>query len=168
MRCVAPSKHIEISIDRPSDRQHIRSASATTGWSGSSLDIKSTECLMCSAADPPLTNFFFQVNWHAASAFDPPSYAHLLERPTTVVHTLGILFENSYKSVFHATSAVDAVRGLTGLRDTGNPLAEHGGKRSDHGEMSYNRINRDTGEARTSAYVILKLIFHAPPSLYSR
>ncbi len=38
------------------------------------------------------------IEWHAADALDPTSYAHLANRATAAVHTVGILLESDYKS----------------------------------------------------------------------
>lgn len=84
------------------------------------------------------------VKWHAASAFEPASYADLVARSSAVVHTLGILLEDTgYKravrdgDVFGVARAL--VNGVSGA--SGNPLKTTRERRS-----GYEGMNRDSGE----------------------
>lgn len=95
---------------------------------------------------PPYTlnlNYESQVQWHAASAFAPTTYTHLLHpsKTTAVVHTLGTLFENSgYKDAVKSGN-IGALFGavLGGVDDGRNPLKE---KKQ---EQSYQGMNHDSG-----------------------
>lgn len=104
----------------------------------------SPPCCPCAQSDAPLAHpLRRQVNYHAGSAFDPASYAHLLEQSTAVVHSMGILLEGSaYKHVLK-NQAGGALGGLLGLG--GNPLERRAGKESDAETGSYETMNRDSG-----------------------
>ncbi|SNX87480.1 uncharacterized protein MEPE_06190 [Melanopsichium pennsylvanicum] len=71
------------------------------------------------------------IEWHAADALDPSTYAHLVDRATAAVHTVGILLESDYKSS-SASPLRNAIVGVAkgwGLRlphsgDDSNPLRD--------------------------------------------
>lgn len=53
------------------------------------------------------------IEWHAADALDPTSYAHLADRATAAVHTVGILLESDYKSKSSSASPIrNAIAGV--------------------------------------------------------
>ena len=89
------------------------------------------------------------IEWHAADALDPDSYAHLAKRATAAVHTVGILLESDYK---HRADKgpldllAGAVRGVAkgwGLAiNQPNPLAAAAAKSNK--SQSYEVMNRDT------------------------
>ncbi|KAG9004260.1 hypothetical protein FRB94_002480 [Tulasnella sp. JGI-2019a] len=81
-----------------------------------------------------------KVKWHAASAFDPPSYAPLLENKTAVVHTLGILLEGGkYKSAVRSGDILGLFSSFCGASGSSNPL-----ERGANGEGEYEKMNRDS------------------------
>jgi hypothetical protein len=92
------------------------------------------------------------VRWHRASAFEPSTYAELVGSSSAVVHTLGILLEDTgYKSavrrndVFGLAKAV--IGGLSG--GDGNPL-----KSKEQTRRGYEGMNRDSGEG---SYMALRI-----------
>ncbi|KAG8861166.1 hypothetical protein FRB96_003116 [Tulasnella sp. 330] len=84
-----------------------------------------------------------KVQWKAASAFDPSSYAPLLENKTAVVHTLGILLEGGkYKSAIRNGDLIgllSSFTGASGLGSRGNPL-----DKGANGVGEYEKMNRDS------------------------
>lgn len=68
---------------------------------------------------------------------------------TAVVHSVGILMENDYKSVAQAQSFCEAASGvprmLLGMKDHGNPLDP---KLQDNPRPTYEMMNRDTGKIK--------------------
>ncbi|GAC75327.1 predicted oxidoreductase [Moesziomyces antarcticus T-34] len=99
------------------------------------------------------------IEWHAADALDPSSYAHLADRATAAVHTVGILLESDYKSKASSASPVrNAIAGvvkgwgirLPNLGPDSNPLDESGtraGPSARQGRFSYEHMNRDSAIA---------------------
>lgn len=101
------------------------------------------------------------IEWHAADALDPSSYAHLADRATAAVHTVGILLESDYKSKSSSASPIrNALEGVAkgwGLRlpqsgSDPNPLHDSkypGGQQSPRrdGRFSYENMNRDSAIA---------------------
>lgn len=114
------------------------------------------------------------IEWHAADALDPSSYAHLADRATAAVHTVGILLESDYKSKSSQASPLrNAIAGVAkgwGLRlpqlgADANPLhdAKHprGHERpSSRGDtkFSYEHMNRDS--AISVAHTFLSSLKH--------
>ncbi|KAG8935671.1 hypothetical protein FRC02_006947 [Tulasnella sp. 418] len=95
-----------------------------------------------------------KVEWHKASAFDPPSYAPLLNKKHAVIHTLGVLLEGGYKDAVKEGSLTKIAGAFSrgwGLGDQGNPLK----KRAGPGE--YEIMNRD------SAIKVLDTYLEAEP-----
>lgn len=92
-----------------------------------------------------------RISWHKASAFEPTSYSELISNSTAVVHTLGILLEDTgYKSSVRGGDVLGVGKALLGglgiLGDgEGNPLKK--GK-----EGGYERINRDSGGSSSLRY----------------
>lgn len=86
------------------------------------------------------------VEWHKASAFEPSSYASLVASSSAVVHTLGILLEDSgYKQAVREGNVLGIVRALgNGLAGSGsgNPL-----KTTEERRAGYEGMNRDSGES---------------------
>ena len=80
-----------------------------------------------------------QVDWQAADALRPSTYAHLLPGTHGVVHTLGTLLEDpQYKSSVRRSDVSSLASNLLGaaLPGSRNPLEP----------SAYDRLNRDTGE----------------------
>lgn len=63
---------------------------------------------------------------------------------TDVVHSVGIIMENDYKSIVQAKSLCEAVNGIPRLlmNDQGNPLDP---KLKDRPRPTFEMMNRDTG-----------------------
>ena len=81
-----------------------------------------------------------RVQWHAASAFDPPSYSSLIASSTAVVHTLGILLEaEGYKRSIREGDMF----GLAKAMLDGGPGRLRSSKEN---HRSYEGMNRDSGE----------------------
>ncbi|WVR03372.1 hypothetical protein IAU60_000363 [Kwoniella sp. DSM 27419] len=85
-----------------------------------------------------------RVQWHSASAFEPSSYRSLVEGSTAVVHTLGILLEDSgYKQSVRSGDVLGLARSLvkaSGLGGgNGNPL-----KTEEERRKGYEGMNRDS------------------------
>ncbi|SPO29151.1 uncharacterized protein UTRI_06100 [Ustilago trichophora] len=104
------------------------------------------------------------IEWHAADALDPSSYAHLADRATAAVHTVGILLESDYKSKSSQASPLrNAIAGVAkgwGLRlpqsgadsnplhDARYPSGEVGQtSRGGGAKFSYEHMNRDSAIA---------------------
>ncbi len=99
------------------------------------------------------------IEWHAADALDPSSYAHLADRATAAVHTVGILLESDYKSKASSASPVrNAIAGvvkgwgirLPNLGADSNPLDDsrtRAGPSARQGRFSYEHMNRDSAIA---------------------
>jgi hypothetical protein len=99
--------------------------------------------LFC-AAYHKLTHPVFQVDWQAADALRPDSYAHLLPGVNGVVHTLGTLLEDGkYKEKIKDGDLLGLVGSFVGglVESRGNPL-ESGQERTG----SYEVMNRNAGE----------------------
>jgi hypothetical protein len=126
----------------------------------------------CSSSGKPYTTpaghtpkWVGDVRWHRASAFEPATYADLVASSSAVVHTLGILLEDTgYKSavrrndVFGLAKAV--IGGMSG--GDGNPLKSKEEKR-----RGYEGMNRESGEAilRSPSHTTQPLAF-LPTSCY--
>jgi hypothetical protein len=84
---------------------------------------------------------------------DPETYKDILKGVTNVVHSVGILMENDYKSIAQAQSACEAAsavpRMVLGMKDYGNPLDP---KLKDNPRPTYEMMNRDTGKNRKKEY----------------
>ncbi|SJX65826.1 uncharacterized protein SRS1_16380 [Sporisorium reilianum f. sp. reilianum] len=99
------------------------------------------------------------IEWHAADALDPSSYAHLADRATAAVHTVGILLESDYKSkssqaspLRNAIAGVAKGWGCTMGRADANPLNDAkypGGDSASRSasKFSYEHMNRDSAIA---------------------
>lgn len=86
-----------------------------------------------SLSSPP--EWASQVEWHIANAFDPPTYSDKLEGASAVVHTMGILIEEDYKSVLTGKESI--VSGLKKAFDS---------REMDRGEqLTYEKMHRDSG-----------------------
>ncbi|CDS00159.1 uncharacterized protein SPSC_00176 [Sporisorium scitamineum] len=119
------------------------------------------------------------IEWHAADALDPSSYAHLADRATAAVHTVGILLESDYKSKSSQASPLrNAIAGVAkgwgfdlGRSNTdSNPLHDSkypGGSQAgqaassssrDTSRFSYEHMNRDSAIA--VAHTLLSSLRH--------
>ncbi|KZV90411.1 putative mitochondrion protein [Exidia glandulosa HHB12029] len=78
-----------------------------------------------------------QVEWHAADALEPASYAPLMEGRTSVVHALGTLLEDTrYKAALKSGDVLALASAFASSASGGNPL-----KTSRSG---YDALNRDS------------------------
>lgn len=85
------------------------------------------------------TFIILQVEWKAASAFEPVTYRNILSESTAVVHTIGTLFENTlYKRAVQSGSFTGLLQAVVG-GSGGNPLT------ADASSTSYQRLNHDSG-----------------------
>ena len=86
------------------------------------------------------------IKWHKASAFEPETYAPLVQDSTAVVHTLGILLEDAgYKKAVREGSPIGVGKALLGeLFGTPSPLRTKAEQR-----MGYDGMNRDSGERQS-------------------
>lgn len=98
------------------------------------------------------------MNWHKGDALHPETFAHLFPKVGGVVHTLGILIEDSkYKQALKEGNLPHLVgsffRAMTG--NHGNPLenAAEGAR-----TVSYELINRDAGWSSSRAVYLAVLI----------
>lgn len=86
------------------------------------------------------------MQWASGNSLQPETYKDLLKDVTAVVHSVGILMENDYKSIAQAKSLCEAASGvprlLLGMKDHGNPLDP---KLSENPRPTYEMMNRDTG-----------------------
>ncbi|PCH38007.1 NAD(P)-binding protein [Wolfiporia cocos MD-104 SS10] len=100
-----------------------------------------------------------KVDWRAADALQPETYAHLLPGVTAVVHTLGTLFEDTKYKAALKDGNLPALFGtlasnVFGSGPSSNPLAESRGKPS-----SYELLNRD------AALRVCETFVSTPPSV---
>ncbi|CAK9787041.1 NAD(P)-binding protein [Cutaneotrichosporon oleaginosum] len=96
------------------------------------------------------------VQWHRASAFEPDTYRDLIANKSAVVHTMGILFEDSeYKNAIARGDILgllgSVARSATGSGPASNPL-----KTGKEARMTYEAMNRD------SALTVLDTMLAAP------
>jgi hypothetical protein len=86
-----------------------------------------------------------RVSWHRASAFEPDSYADLVSGSSAVVHTLGILLEDTgYKRAVRDGDIFGVARALVnGVKGDGNPM-----KTTQERRAGYDGMNRDSGECK--------------------
>ena len=83
------------------------------------------------------------MNWLAADALNPSSYAELLPSSTAVVHTLGTLLEDtSYKAALKEGNPLGILQSFAEsvFGGGGNPLTESPKHRG-----TYELLNRDAG-----------------------
>lgn len=87
-----------------------------------------------------------RVQWHKASAFEPETFAGLITGQTAVVHTLGILLEDTgYKQAVREGNPLGVLKavaqGVFGSGSDSNPL-----KTGEEKRRGYAAMNRDSGE----------------------
>ena len=103
------------------------------------------------------------IEWHAADALDPSSYAHLADRATAAVHTVGILLESDYKSKDSTASPIrNAIAGVARgwgwrlpqsgpqsnpLHDAKYPGGDAAPSSRGNARFSYEHMNRDSAIA---------------------
>lgn len=90
------------------------------------------------------------MQWHKASAFEPSSFKDLIGTKTAVVHSMGILLEDSgYKGAIARGDILgllrSVARGATGSGAASNPL-----KTQKEARSTYEAMNRDSGEFQIS------------------
>ncbi|KAF8344220.1 uncharacterized protein EI90DRAFT_2900713 [Cantharellus anzutake] len=119
------------------------------GWKVTSISSTGKPWTTPKGHSPPWTS---KVSWHAASAFDPPTYKDLVGPSAAVVHTLGTLLEGArYKSaVKGSTNPFKAVGALLfGGRDD-NPLSISGEERY---RTSYRGLNHHSAIRVLDTYI---------------
>lgn len=100
------------------------------------------------AADIQNTPWAQKVHWERANIFDPDTYADKLGDKTAVVHSIGILFENSdYKKVVNSNfNFLNDIQKLGNFLKGPNPMAKN--KYS-----TYEAIQRDSAVILADAYI---------------
>ncbi|ORY31932.1 hypothetical protein BCR39DRAFT_465115 [Naematelia encephala] len=125
-------------------------AAVSRGWEVSSMSSSGKPYKTPAGHTPAWSQ---SVTYHAASAFDPPSFSSLVADSTAVVHTIGILLEDAkYKQNIRDGNLLGLARSLLGV-DAGNPLKTAQDKLS-----GYEGMNRD------SALNILDAMLSPTPS----
>ncbi|KAI8062822.1 uncharacterized protein B0P05DRAFT_556247 [Gilbertella persicaria] len=126
---------------------------ANKGWETVSLSRRGEPELFQQYGKPDWAQ---QVQWASGNSLQPETYKDALEGVTDVVHTVGILMENDYKSVAQAQSLCEVASGIPklvlGMKDYGNPLDPN---LKDNPRPTYETMNRDT--AITVADQVAKL-----------
>ncbi|KAG2234590.1 hypothetical protein INT48_000493 [Thamnidium elegans] len=96
---------------------------ANKGWETVSLSRKGEPELFNQYGKPEWAE---KVQWASGNSLEPESYKDLLKGVTNVVHSVGILMENDYKSIAQAQSLCEVAsavpRLVLGMNDQGNPL----------------------------------------------
>ncbi|KAG0256490.1 hypothetical protein BG011_004481 [Mortierella polycephala] len=82
-----------------------------------------------------------KVNWAQGDSLDPNSYKEIMPGTEAVVHTVGILFEDSYKEILHSQTFEQLTKSIKTAIEGQNPLDT--GKAPKTG-LTYERVNRDT------------------------
>lgn len=109
------------------------------------MGVQSVIRLVCLCVHSSDHHSLFQVEWHAADALRPDTYAHLLSGVTGVVHTLGVLLENTeYKQHLRDGNVPALLKTFFG--GGSNPLKQPSGT------GAYDTINRDSGTLSLSTY----------------
>lgn len=129
------------------------------------------------------------IEWHAADALNPSSYAHLADRATAAVHTVGILLESDYKSKSSQALPIrNAIAGiargwgwnLSATKADANPLhdAKYPGadaapasssSSGSSSKFSYEHMNRDSAIAVAHTFLssLRHRSFHSTGTLSS-
>lgn len=82
-----------------------------------------------------------QVEWRAADALEPASYAPLMQERTAVVHALGTLLEDArYKAALKSGDVLGLASAFLSPSSAGNPLKPS--------RTGYDALNRDSGPSR--------------------
>ncbi|KAI0736768.1 NAD-P-binding protein [Fomitopsis betulina] len=100
-----------------------------------------------------------KVDWRAADALQPETYAHLLPQVTAVVHTLGTLLEDTRYKKALGRGDIPALAGIVASNVLGggpssNPLASGEGRPN-----SYETLNRDAAIHVCDAFISSKTSF---------
>ncbi|OCF70893.1 mitochondrial protein [Kwoniella mangroviensis CBS 8886] len=117
-------------------------AAVTKGWEVSSMSSSGKPYTTPAGHSPAWSS---KVQWAQANAFDPSTYQHLIKDRTSVVHTLGILLEDTgYKSSIRQGDLLGLAGSLIkstnlGGGGNGNPLKSEGEKK-----RGYEGMNRDS------------------------
>ena len=92
--------------------------------------------------------WIIKVNWQQADVFNPKTYKKTLAEVDTVVHSIGMLFENQdYKKVMNSNfSVLNDVRNLANAIKGGNPM-----KKSY--ELTYEAVQRDSAVILADALI---------------
>ncbi|SPC62079.1 uncharacterized protein UHOD_08233 [Ustilago sp. UG-2017b] len=138
----------------------ISKAALAKGWRVLSVSPSGTP-YHTPAGHRPAWSSSVNIEWHAADALDPSSYARLADRATAAVHTVGILLESDYKSKSSSASPIrNALAGVAKgwglwlprsgadsnpLHDSKYPGPSHSPRRD--GRFSYENMNRDSAIA---------------------
>ncbi|KAK4515200.1 uncharacterized protein ATC70_002810 [Mucor velutinosus] len=115
---------------------------ANKGWETVSLSKRGEPTMFNEYGKPEWAQ---KVQWASGNSLQPETYKDLLKDVTAVVHSVGILMENDYKSIAQAKSLCEAASGvprlLLGMKDHGNPLDPN---LKDNPRPTYEMMNRDT------------------------
>ncbi|CEP20056.1 hypothetical protein [Parasitella parasitica] len=126
---------------------------ANKGWETVSLSRRGEPTAFSEYGKPEWAQ---KVQWASGNSLEPDTYRDVLKDVTAVVHSVGILMENDYKSVAQAQSLCEAASGIPrmilGMKDHGNPLDP---KLKNNPRPTYEMMNRDT--AKTIADEVSKL-----------
>ncbi|KIJ44035.1 hypothetical protein M422DRAFT_228655 [Sphaerobolus stellatus SS14] len=110
-------------------------AALARGWDVASISSSGKAFRTPKGHTPSWTN---DVQWHTASALEPPSYRSILRDRTAIVHTVGILLETGkYKQAIKEGNIGGLVKAF--LPGSNNPL-----KKGTRESPSYEMLNRDT------------------------
>ncbi|WRT63558.1 uncharacterized protein IL334_000463 [Kwoniella shivajii] len=117
-------------------------SAVTKGWQVSSMSSSGKPYTTPAGHSP---SWVSGVTWHSGSAFDPSSYTSLVGQSTAVVHTLGILLEDTgYKEsvrngdIIGLTKSLFSTIGASGS-GSGNPL-----KSEKERQRGYEGMNKDS------------------------
>ncbi|KAL9548790.1 hypothetical protein MBANPS3_005509 [Mucor bainieri] len=135
---------------------------ANKGWETVSLSKRGEPTVFNEYGKPEWAH---KVQWASGNSLQPETYKDLLKDVTAVVHSVGILMENDYKSIAQAKSLCEAASGvprlLLGMKDHGNPLDP---KLTNNPRPTYEMMNRETGnKALVRAYTSTSLSPLSPP-----
>ncbi|KAI8644297.1 hypothetical protein BD408DRAFT_481473 [Parasitella parasitica] len=126
---------------------------ANKGWETVSLSRRGEPTIFGEYGKPEWAQ---KVQWASGNSLKPETYKDILKGVTAVVHSVGILMENDYKSVAQAQTLCEAASGIPhmilGMKDHGNPLDP---ALKDHPRPTYEMMNRDT--VKTVADEVSKL-----------
>ncbi|EIW67895.1 hypothetical protein TREMEDRAFT_32601 [Tremella mesenterica DSM 1558] len=113
-------------------------AAVTKGWEVASMSSSGIPYKTPAGHSPKWTQ---EVQWHQADAFDPSTYADLTSKSTAVVHTLGVLLEDTgYKTAIKEGNVLKLLGSLAkGLGDGGRGLKGEKERRK-----GYEGMNRDS------------------------
>ncbi|WWD06130.1 hypothetical protein V865_004215 [Kwoniella europaea PYCC6329] len=136
-------------------------AAVTKGWEVSSMSSSGKPYTTPAGHSPAWSS---KVQWAQADAFDPSTYEHLIKDRTSVVHTLGILLEDTgYKASIRQGDLLGLAGSL--IKSTnlgggdGNPLKSEGDKK-----RGYEGMNRDSAIKVLDTFLSTSISSSSTPS----